>query len=123
MVVPPRRALASAIQTLVSHLFGDAISPYIVGLIADKIRGQGLTPDALTEYTALEYALFIPNFFLVLSGAAYLLSSFYISEDLSNCHTEIHRRQILHEELNDTESESLDHVSAPIHAVEEHPEL
>ncbi|KAE9547455.1 hypothetical protein FO519_009333 [Halicephalobus sp. NKZ332] len=116
VVVPPRRAMASAIQTLVSHLFGDAVSPYVVGLIADKIRGQGLTPDALTQYTALEYALFLPNFFLVLSGAAYLLSSFYISEDLSNCNSEIHRRQFLPED-NDTENESVNDI--PVHAVED----
>lgn len=85
--------MASAIQTLVSHLFGDAVSPYIVGLIADKIRGNGLTPSALGRYTALEYALFVPNFFLVISGGFYLISTFFISEDINNCNVEIHRRQ------------------------------
>ena len=89
--MPPRRALASAIQTLISHLFGDAFSPYLVGLIADGVRGTGLTADNLQKYTALEYALFVPNFFLILSGACYLIASFFVTEDAEKCHLEIHR--------------------------------
>lgn len=34
-----RRAIASAVQTLISHLFGDASSPYVIGLISDTLRG------------------------------------------------------------------------------------
>ena len=34
-VIPPQyRATASALQILLSHLFGDAGSPYIVGLVS-----------------------------------------------------------------------------------------
>ncbi|VDO72449.1 unnamed protein product [Onchocerca flexuosa] len=35
-----RRAIATAIQTLISHLFGDAFSPYLIGLISDALRGE-----------------------------------------------------------------------------------
>jgi MFS family permease len=121
-VMPPRRALASALQTMVSHLLGDAFSPYLVGLIADGIRGgHGLTPDALTKYTALEYALFVPNFFLILSGACYLLASFFVTDDAENCFLEIHRGQnrraeIIGESYSHEETEEFPTVNAIVNA-------
>ena len=39
IVIPTRRSFASATQILVSHAFGDAISPYLIGAIADYVRG------------------------------------------------------------------------------------
>ena len=33
LVVPNRRSFAQSIQILFSHLLGDALSPYIVGLV------------------------------------------------------------------------------------------
>ncbi len=38
VVVPTRRSFASATQILVSHALGDAISPYLMGVMADWIR-------------------------------------------------------------------------------------
>ena len=38
IVIPTRRSIASATQILISHAFGDAISPYLIGVIADWIR-------------------------------------------------------------------------------------
>lgn len=43
IVVPQCRSTATAVQTLISHLFGDATSPYLVGLISDSIRGPTFT--------------------------------------------------------------------------------
>ena len=37
IVIPPRRGIASATQILVSHMFGDAGSPYLIGLISDGL--------------------------------------------------------------------------------------
>uniref|UniRef100_A0AC35GEK0 Uncharacterized protein n=1 Tax=Panagrolaimus sp. PS1159 TaxID=55785 RepID=A0AC35GEK0_9BILA len=107
---------------MVSHLLGDAFSPYLVGLIADGIRGgHGLTPDALTKYTALEYALFVPNFFLILSGACYLLASFFVTDDAENCFLEIHRGQnrraeIIGESYSHEETEEFPIVNAIVNA-------
>ena len=39
IVIPTRRSFASATQILVSHAFGDAISPYLIGAIADFVNG------------------------------------------------------------------------------------
>lgn len=38
MVVPTRRSTAEAFQILISHAFGDAGSPYLVGLISESIK-------------------------------------------------------------------------------------
>lgn len=38
-----RRSIATAIQTLISHLCGDAFSPYLIGRISDAIRGEFLS--------------------------------------------------------------------------------
>ena len=48
IVIPTRRSFASATQILVSHAFGDAISPYLIGAIADFVKGiisQNIPPD------------------------------------------------------------------------------
>ena len=49
IVIPTRRSFASATQILVSHAFGDAISPYLIGAIADYVKGiisHDISPDA-----------------------------------------------------------------------------
>lgn len=38
MVVPTRRSTAEAFQILISHAFGDAGSPYLVGLISESLK-------------------------------------------------------------------------------------
>merc|ERR1712029_354011 len=38
IVIPPRRGIASATQILVSHMFGDAFSPYLIGALADAFK-------------------------------------------------------------------------------------
>ena len=97
IVIPPRRGIASATQILVSHMFGDAFSPYLIGALADAFKpmispntnGTVLQPDqdgnymktSLVgsqyinmspeeydlEFRALEYSLFSCCFFQVIS--------------------------------------------------------
>ncbi|CAF0741330.1 unnamed protein product [Didymodactylos carnosus] len=38
VVIPTRRSTAAALQIFASHLFGDASSPYIIGLMSDYFR-------------------------------------------------------------------------------------
>lgn len=45
VVTPTRRGTAEAIQILISHLFGDAGSPYLVGLLSDSLRNVTVTPE------------------------------------------------------------------------------
>ena len=37
LIVPHRRSFAQAIQIMLSHLFGDATSPYIVGMVSRNL--------------------------------------------------------------------------------------
>uniref|UniRef100_A0AC35UDZ9 MFS domain-containing protein n=1 Tax=Rhabditophanes sp. KR3021 TaxID=114890 RepID=A0AC35UDZ9_9BILA len=78
-VVPERRATAIACQTLVAHALGDAISPYIIGLISDTLSWHSIDPT--TKFFSLQYAFFVPNFFVVFSAAFYLVSTFYVVKD------------------------------------------
>ena len=50
IVIPTRRSLASATQILCSHALGDAISPYLVGVIADWVRPLIATEDHMSEH-------------------------------------------------------------------------
>ncbi|PAV57268.1 hypothetical protein WR25_04694 isoform A [Diploscapter pachys] len=79
VIVANRRATAAAFQVMICHLFGDATSPYIVGVISDAVRGDD--KSAVGEYYSLRTALFVPTFTLVLSAAAYLTASFTLDDD------------------------------------------
>eukprot|EP00092_Neocalanus_flemingeri_P005671 GFUD01006109.1.p1 GENE.GFUD01006109.1~~GFUD01006109.1.p1 ORF type:complete len:561 (+),score=117.93 GFUD01006109.1:69-1751(+) len=45
IVIPTRRGVATATQILVSHMFGDAFSPYLVGALADAFKPL-ISPNA-----------------------------------------------------------------------------
>jgi len=47
VVVPTRRGTAEAIQILLSHLFGDAGSPYLIGKVSDALKDDYITNDYL----------------------------------------------------------------------------
>uniref|UniRef100_A0A8R1UHL0 Major facilitator superfamily (MFS) profile domain-containing protein n=1 Tax=Pristionchus pacificus TaxID=54126 RepID=A0A8R1UHL0_PRIPA len=79
VIVANRRATATAIQTMISHLFGDATSPYIVGVVSDWVRGDDVSQ--VGSFFSLQTALFIPNAVLVFGGAAYLYATFHVVED------------------------------------------
>ncbi|XP_059099450.1 protein spinster-like [Tigriopus californicus] len=99
IVIPTRRSLASATQILTSHAFGDAISPYLVGVLADLIRpiistedsadtssfaaGKGgFTPKYYDiEFRSLQYALFLSCFFQAFGALFFFITSFYVLDD------------------------------------------
>ena len=53
MVIPPRRSSAEAFQILASHAFGDAVSPYIVGAVADSVK-QKYSDSYDTDWNSLQ---------------------------------------------------------------------
>jgi len=65
IVIPSRRSFASATQILVSHAFGDAISPYLIGTIADMvknaIRNNHIIPFAETFATVTNGTILATN--------------------------------------------------------------
>lgn len=86
MVIPPRRSTAEAFQILISHMFGDAGSPYLVGVISESLKislspVHDEAPTPLVEFKALQYALFVTCFVEVIGGIFFLLTAIYIVRD------------------------------------------
>ncbi|KAL3098047.1 hypothetical protein niasHT_027592 [Heterodera trifolii] len=86
IIVPERRSIASAIQILFSHLFGDASGPYLVGAISDFIRGSSDFPA--DRFHSLIVAFYLPNALLFLSGAAFLGAAYSLPADLKRMEAE-----------------------------------
>ncbi|XP_038210127.1 protein spinster isoform X3 [Zerene cesonia] len=89
VVIPPRRSTAEAFQILISHMFGDAGSPYLVGVISEALKrslggagaGAGEAPSSGAQFRALQYALFVTCFVEVIGGVFFLLTALYIVRD------------------------------------------
>ncbi|XP_029076289.1 protein spinster homolog 1 isoform X7 [Monodon monoceros] len=80
VVIPTRRSTAEAFQIVLSHLLGDAGSPYLIGLISDRLR-QGWPPSFLSEFRALQFSLMLCAFMGALGGAAFLGAAIFIEGD------------------------------------------
>ncbi|XP_075746757.1 protein spinster homolog 3 isoform X2 [Rhipicephalus microplus] len=83
ILVPSRRATGAAFQILISHLLGDASSPYIVGVIYDAILVGRM--DVAAHYFSLQYALFLPVAVLVLGSLFFVVLSWHIVADREDC--------------------------------------
>lgn len=80
VTLPNKRAFATAIQILISHLFGDATSPFIVGWIRDELQ-----PVLDDEFKAFLYALLSTLIVLTLGAFAFLYSSRFFVQDVETC--------------------------------------
>jgi len=118
IVIPPRRAIASATQILVSHMFGDAFSPYLVGALADSFKpyiqpthnpaedvstpGAILTPEEYSvEFRALQYALFSCCFMQSLGAFFFMVVSWYVLGDKNRAERQIHTNTAIIENTED----------------------
>ncbi|CAB07311.1 Major facilitator superfamily (MFS) profile domain-containing protein [Caenorhabditis elegans] len=79
VVVPQRRSSASSWQILISHMFGDASGPYILGLISDAIRGNEDTAQA--HYKSLVTSFWLCVGTLVLSVILFGISAITVVKD------------------------------------------
>uniref|UniRef100_A0A8C9AMX1 Protein spinster homolog 1 n=1 Tax=Prolemur simus TaxID=1328070 RepID=A0A8C9AMX1_PROSS len=80
VVIPTRRSTAEAFQIVLSHLLGDAGSPYLIGLISDRLR-RDWPPSFLSEFRALQFSLMLCAFVGALGGAAFLGTAIFIEGD------------------------------------------
>ncbi|XP_014679784.1 PREDICTED: protein spinster homolog 1-like, partial [Priapulus caudatus] len=82
VTVPTRRSTAQAFQILISHLLGDAGSPYLIGVVSDIIaRDIGNEDTIYTKFHSLQYALYSTAFIAVLGGGFFLACSLYVVQD------------------------------------------
>ncbi|KAF6271763.1 putative sphingolipid transporter 1 (putative) [Rhinolophus ferrumequinum] len=80
VVIPTRRSTAEAFQIVLSHLLGDAGSPYLIGLMSDRLR-RSWPPSFLSEFRALQFSLMLCAFVGALGGAAFLGTAIFIEGD------------------------------------------
>ncbi|XP_010400828.1 protein spinster homolog 3 isoform X2 [Corvus cornix cornix] len=80
VVTPRRQSTAIALQILVSHLLGDAGSPYLIGAISNAIQAKNI-PSLQWSFRSMQYSFIICAFVGVFGGGFFLLTSFYIEED------------------------------------------
>ncbi|XP_069580882.1 protein spinster homolog 1 [Brachyistius frenatus] len=78
VVVPTRRATAEALQIVVSHLLGDAGSPYLIGVVSDSLRK---TDSFLWQFRSLQLSLLLCAFVAVVGGAFFLATALFIEGD------------------------------------------
>uniref|UniRef100_A0A8D0B9Q1 Protein spinster homolog 1 n=1 Tax=Salvator merianae TaxID=96440 RepID=A0A8D0B9Q1_SALMN len=107
VVIPTRRSTAEAFQILMSHLLGDAGSPYLIGVISDRIQ-RGHSQSYLSHFRSLEYALMICAFVGVIGGGFFLATACFIQADRKR--TELYAQGQLHEP-----SEREDRIVVPQH--------
>uniref|UniRef100_A0A2S2QQ45 Protein spinster n=1 Tax=Sipha flava TaxID=143950 RepID=A0A2S2QQ45_9HEMI len=102
VVSPTRRSTAEAFQILISHAFGDAGSPYLIGVISEmlkKLFANGTIPVLLASVTlagnknqidfhSLQYALFITSIVEVLGAVFFFFAAHNIVKDKELAETE-----------------------------------
>lgn len=98
-IYPHRRSIASALNILICHLFGDAGSPYVIGAISDAVR-RGKPDTYYWKFTSLQVALYAGPFFAALSFAAYLFTALYVVEDKKDVDEFLRRNKQINEAIN-----------------------
>ena len=101
-MVPTRRGTAEATQILFSHLFGDAGSPYFIGIVSDWIKVEHVTQEAYCpplapedlkasnatilceanrDFYSMQYSLVINILIVFIGGVCFFLSAIYLVRD------------------------------------------
>ncbi|KAK7488244.1 hypothetical protein BaRGS_00020551 [Batillaria attramentaria] len=83
VIIPTRRSTAEAGQILMSHAFGDAGSPYLIGVVADKLSThfRGASQSPAVQFVTLQYSMYITSFVCVIGGGFYLATAIFIQRD------------------------------------------
>ncbi|XP_042298141.1 protein spinster homolog 3 isoform X2 [Sceloporus undulatus] len=81
VVKPACQSTAVSLQIFVSHLLGDAGSPYLIGIIADTIQGNQGDRTYLWDFRSLQYSFVLCTFVGVLGGGCFLMTALHIEED------------------------------------------
>jgi MFS family permease len=119
VVVPARRSTASAISILLSHLLGDAVSPFIVGAVSDSVIGAASDDSApAAQAYGLTNALYITAFVCVVGGGAFLYASWFVEMDRGRVAKTTERlnkegRGLLNDDSEDEEGAETDRLTEP----------
>ncbi|XP_053469768.1 protein spinster homolog 1 [Ictalurus furcatus] len=78
VVVPTRRSTAEAFQIVLSHLLGDAGSPYLIGVVSDSLKQAD---SYMWQFRSLQISLLLCSFVAVVGGAFFLTTALFIEND------------------------------------------
>ncbi|XP_076853082.1 protein spinster homolog 1 [Brachyhypopomus gauderio] len=78
VVVPTRRSTAEAFQIVLSHLLGDAGSPYLIGVLSDSLKQAD---SYMWQFRSLQLSLMFCSFVAVVGGAFFLMTALFIEKD------------------------------------------
>uniref|UniRef100_A0A3Q1CJN4 Protein spinster homolog 1 n=1 Tax=Amphiprion ocellaris TaxID=80972 RepID=A0A3Q1CJN4_AMPOC len=87
VVVPTRRSTAEALQIVVSHLLGDAGSPYLIGVVSDSLRKND---SFLWQFRSLQLSLLLCSFVAVIGGGFFLATALFIERDRERAENYVH---------------------------------
>lgn len=78
VVVPNLRSTANSLSLLTMHLFGDSMSPLLVGVAADELYDNG---TGMTRATALQHALYLSVISTVVGAFFFLYAGNFLASD------------------------------------------
>ncbi|CAH8488308.1 unnamed protein product [Schistosoma turkestanicum] len=104
VVIPTRRSTASALQMVMSHALGDAISPAIVGRIAVALTDLH---SLETQYLGLQRALFLTAFVCALGGFLFLMVTLFLIQAKNDVHKAIEASHDMIGVINEQETDNL----------------
>uniref|UniRef100_A0A8C7DRU6 SPNS lysolipid transporter 3, sphingosine-1-phosphate (putative) n=1 Tax=Naja naja TaxID=35670 RepID=A0A8C7DRU6_NAJNA len=81
VVKPACQSTAFSLQIFMSHLLGDAGSPYLIGIIASTIKVHQRDNSTHWDFQSLKYSFVVCIFVGVLGGGCFLLTAVHIEED------------------------------------------
>ncbi|ETE64195.1 Protein spinster-like 3, partial [Ophiophagus hannah] len=81
VVKPACQSTALSLQIFMSHLLGDAGSPYLIGIIANTIKVHQRDNPTLWDFQSLKYSFVVCIFVGVLGGGCFLQAAVHIEED------------------------------------------
>uniref|UniRef100_A0A8C5RMZ1 SPNS lysolipid transporter 3, sphingosine-1-phosphate (putative) n=1 Tax=Laticauda laticaudata TaxID=8630 RepID=A0A8C5RMZ1_LATLA len=81
VVKPACQSTALSLQIFMSHLLGDAGSPYLIGIIANTIKVHQRDNSTLWDFQSLKYSFVVCIFVGVLGGGCFLMTAVHIEED------------------------------------------
>ena len=108
MVAPNRRGTAEALQILLSHLFGDAGSPYLIGVVSEGLQTKldreaicGGMPDGgmtivnvaanatrcqtAVEFYSMQYSMSITLLVVAVGAVFFFLTALFVVKDKAAC--------------------------------------
>lgn len=89
VVSPERRSTASSIFLLTTHLFGDSMSPILIGIIADWFHASNLH---MTRGTALQQALYLSVISTIVASFFFFAAGSHLALDRARAESTGYRR-------------------------------